>query len=71
MRLTSFIYLYLFTIATEKEMLSQSGEKQKEIETLQEIITSLTLRLRESEKQNEELNQKLKGDWYYNRYQYY
>lgn len=71
MRLTSFIYLYLFTIATEKEMLSQSGEKQKEIETLQEIITSLTLRLRESEKQNEELNQKLKGDWYYSRYQYY
>lgn len=71
MRLTSFIYLYLFTIATEKEMLLQSGEKQKEIETLQEIITSLTLRLRESEKQNEELNQKLKGDWYYNRYQYY
>ena len=68
MWLTSFIYLYLFTIASEKEMLSQSGEKQKEIETLQEIITSLTLQLRESEKQNEELNQKLKGDWYYSRY---
>lgn len=59
------------SIASEQEILSQSEEKQKEIETLQEIITSLTLQLRESEKQNDELNQKLKGDWYYIRYQYY
>lgn len=36
-------------------------ETQKELETLQEIITSMTLQLREKDKQNEELKQSLKS----------
>ena len=45
-------------------MLSVSAERQKELETLQEIITSLTLQLRERDQQIEELKQSLKGNWY-------
>ena len=41
-----------------------STERQKEIETLQEIITSLTLQLRERNKQIEEIKQSLKGNLY-------
>ena len=47
--------------AFEKELMSVSIEKQREIETLQEIITSLTLQLGERDKQIEELKQSLKG----------
>ena len=47
--------------AFEKEVLSVSTEKQREIETLQEIITSLTLQLGERDKQIEGLKQSLKG----------
>ena len=41
-----------------------STERQKELETLHEIITSLTLQLRERDQQIEELKQSLKGNWY-------
>ena len=41
-----------------------STEKQKEIESLQEIITSLTLQLRERDKQIEGIKQNLKGNLY-------
>ena len=46
----------------EKNILSVSAERQKELETLQEIITSLTLQLRERDQQIEELKQSLKGN---------
>ena len=52
----------IFIIVFEKELLSVSVERQREIETLQEIITSLTLQLRERDKQIEELKQSLKGN---------
>ena len=42
-----------------------SSERQKEIVTLQEMITSLTLQLRERDKHIEELKQSLKGNPYY------
>ena len=48
--------------ATEKELLSVSAERQRELETLQEIVTSLTLQLRERDQQIEELKQSLKGN---------
>ena len=44
--------------------MSVSTERQKEIETLQEIIMSLTLQQRERDEQIEELMQRLKGNWY-------
>ena len=49
-------------IVFEKELFSVSVEKQREIETLQEIITTLTLQLRERDKQIEEIKQSLKGN---------
>ena len=55
--------------ANEQNILSVSAERQKEIETLQKIITSLTLHLRERNKQIEELKQSLKGNWYMSKYQ--
>ena len=42
-----------------------SLERQKEIGTLQEIITSLTLQLRQRDEHIEELKQNLKGNPYY------
>ena len=45
-------------------MLSVSAERQKELETLQEIVTSLTLQLRERDQQIEVLKHSLKGNWY-------
>ena len=42
-----------------------SVERQKEIETLQEIITSLTLQLRERDKHIKEIKQSVKGNYYY------
>ena len=39
-----------------------SVKRQGEIETLQKIITTLTIQLREREKQIEELKQSLKGN---------
>ena len=42
-----------------------SLERQKEIRTLQEIITSLTLQLRLRDEHIEELKQNLKGNPYY------
>ena len=53
-----------FLLVIEKELVSVADERQKEIEELQEIITSLTLQLRERDKQNEEIMQRLKGNWY-------
>ena len=50
-----------YFLATEKELLEESTKRQKEIETLQEIITSLTLKLGEGHKQIEELKQSLKS----------
>ena len=50
--------------AIEKNILSVSAERQKELETLQDIITSLTLQLRERDQQIKELKQSLKGNWY-------
>ena len=47
-------------LATEKELLSV--EKQKEIDEQQKIITSLTLQLREQDKENETLKQTLQGN---------
>ena len=44
-----------------------AAERQKEIEKLQDITTSLTLQLRERDEQIEELKQSLKGN-YYNMY---
>ena len=52
----------IIIIATEKELLSASAERERELDTLQEIVTSLTLQLREKEKQIEELKQSLKGN---------
>ena len=43
-------------------LLSVSADRQ-ELETLQEVITSLTLQLRERNKQFERLSQSLKGNW--------
>ena len=41
-----------------------SAERQKEIEKLQEVTTSLTLQLQERDQQIEELKQNLKGNYY-------
>ena len=41
-----------------------ADERQKEIEKLQEITTSLTLQLQERDEQIEELKQSLKGNYY-------
>ena len=51
-------------LVIKEELLSVSAERQKELEVLQEVITSLTLRLRERNKRFEELKQSLKGNWY-------
>ena len=68
-----YIYRFLqaqlnFFIAIEKELLSVSSERQKEIETLQEIITKLTQQLSDKDKQIEELKKSLKGNYHYNLY---
>ena len=49
-------------IVIEKELLSVSTKRQKEVETLQEIITLLNAQSRERDKQIEELKQSLKGN---------
>ena len=63
------IYQYIIItnnyLAIKEELLSVSTKRQKELETLHEIITSLTLQLRERNKQFEPLRQSLKGNWYY------
>ena len=64
-----FNFLFVSYKANEQNILSVSAERQKEIETLQKIITSLTLQLRERNKQIEELKQSLKGNWYMSKYQ--
>ena len=51
-------------LVIKEELLSVSVERQKELETLQEVITSLMLQLRERDKQFEILRQNLKGNWY-------
>ena len=62
------IYQYIIVInnylVIKEELLSVSTERQKELETLQEVITSLMLQLRERNKQFETLRQNLKGNWY-------
>ena len=50
-------------IVIKEELLSVSAERQKKLETLQEVITFLMLRLRERNKQFEVLRQNLKGNW--------
>ena len=45
-------------------MLPVSVEKQREIDEHEKIITSLTLQLREKDKENETLKQNLQGNWY-------
>ena len=57
------IGLFNYVVINE-ELLSLSAERQKELETLQEVTMSLTLRLRERNKQFEGLRQSLKGNWY-------
>ena len=47
----------------EKELVSVSAERQKELEKLQEVTTSLTLQLRERDKQIEKLKQSLEGKY--------
>ena len=47
-------------LATEKELFSV--EKQEEKEEQQKIITSLTLQLRNKDKENETLKQNLQGN---------
>ena len=49
-------------LATEKELFSVSVEKQREIGEQQKIITSMTLQLREKDKENETLKQNLQGN---------
>ena len=49
-------------LATNKDLLSVLVERQRQIERLQEKITSLTLKLNERDKANEELKQSLKGN---------
>ena len=49
---------------TEKELLSVSAKRVSELETLQEIIMSLSLQLRERNKQIEQLKQSLIGYLY-------
>ena len=56
-----------FLLVIEKEFVSMAAKRQKEIEKLQDITTSLTLQLRERDEQIEELKQSLKGN-YYNMY---
>ena len=56
-----------FLLVIEKEFMSMADERQKEIEKLQDITTSLTLQLQERDEQIEELKQSLKGN-YYNMY---
>ena len=58
----TIVLMTLFLIVFEKELLSVSTERQKEIDTLQDVITSLTVQLRERDKQIEELKQSLKGN---------
>ena len=62
------MYLFVSFIATEKDLLSVLVERQREMEILQEIITSLTLKLNERDKENEELKQSLKSKKYIGRY---
>ena len=50
-------------LVIEKEFVSMAAERQKEIEKLQDITTSLTLQLRERDEQIEELKQSLKGNY--------
>ena len=60
------LYQYIIIInnylVIKEELLSVSTERQKELETLQEVITSLMLQLRERNKQFETLRQNLKGN---------
>lgn len=48
-------------LALEENLRVESADKQREIETLQEVITSMSLQLREKEKEIEELQQSLKS----------
>ena len=61
---TYIVICTCFLLVIEKELVSESIERKKEVEELQEIIMSLTLQLRERDKQNEEIMQRLKGNWY-------
>ena len=51
-------------LVIKEELLSVSAERQKDLETQQEVITSLTLQLIERNKQFEALRWSLKGNWY-------
>ena len=64
----SLIYQYIIIIYNyfvfKKELLSVLVERQKELETLQEVISSLMLQLKERNKQFKALRQSLKVNWY-------
>ena len=47
------------------ELQSESDKRQREIDTLQETITLLTLQLKERDEQIEELKQSIKGILYW------
>ena len=61
MQMRLFMSIVSF-LATKKDLLSVSEKKQREIERLQEINTSLILKLNKRDKANEELKQSLKGN---------
>lgn len=48
-------------LADEEKLRVESADKQREIETLQEVITSMSMQLRDKEKEIEELQQSLKS----------
>ena len=64
----SLIYQYIIIIYNyfvfKKELPSVLVERQKELETLQEVISSLMLQLKERNKQFRALRQSLKVNWY-------
>ena len=55
-------FLLILYKAIEKNILSVSAERHKELETLQKIITSLTLQLEERDQQIAELKQSLESN---------
>lgn len=54
-------YDILFSIANEIALMSISAERLREIQTLQEAVTSLTLQLKKRDKEIKDLKQKFKG----------
>lgn len=53
--------ILLFSIVNEIALMSISAERLREIQTLQEVVTSLTLQLKKRDKEIKDLKQKFKG----------